>query len=310
MRPYLVEIRSFDDVKRLWSSVRSVPGRTEGREHYHEERYYLGLYLLALGTYELLAYPFQIAQAKQQHESPDFMLKWSSGQATGFEVTRATEESFQENVMTAAERMYSRRKAGAAVSGETTEPMSVLLSEDGWIGDKAEVEWCSFVQKAIEKKLEKLPSFKPASRHDLVIYDDTPLPAVNRRKVVAALNPWVDSLKANRPELGTISIIISLDVVFDVGSSVRILPYVKWAATELGAPDESSDLSERIEYAGWHAVKRALRKPVRTQGPVYFMDSHGRLVKQMADGRRFKVRVKEDGEEEEVEVVSKRPPRA
>jgi hypothetical protein len=40
------------------------------------------------------------------------------------------------------------------------------------------------------------------------------------------------------------------------------------------------------------------------------MDSRGRLMKQMPDGRRFKVRVKEDGEEEEVEVVSKRFPRA
>lgn len=233
------------------------------------------------------------------------MLKWSSGQVTGLEVTRAAEEFFQ-YVMTAAERMDDRRKAGAAISGETPEPVSVLLSEGGGVGNEAEVEWYSLVQKAIEKKLKKLPSFKPASRHDLVIYDDTPLPSVNRRKVIEDLNSWVSSLKTNRPELGTISIIISLDVVFDVGGSARILPYVKWAAAELEAPDKSSDLSERIEYAGWHAVKRALRKPVGTQGPVYFMDSHGRLIKQMADGQRFEVRVQEDGEE----VVIKRPPRA
>lgn len=310
MRSYSVEIHSFDDVKRLWSSVRLVPGRTEGRQHYQEERYCLGLYLLALGTDELLAYPFKVAQAKQQHESPDFILQWSSGQVTGLEVTRATEESFQAYVMTAAERVYSRRKAGAAVSGETTGPVSVLLSEDGWIGDDAEVGWCSFAQKAIEKKLEKLSNFKPASRHDLVIYDDTPLPAVDRRKVIAVLRPWVSSLKATQPQLGTISLIISLDIVFDVGDSARILPYIKWTAPELEAPDESSDLSKRIEYAGWHAVKRALRKPVGIQGPVYFMDSHGRLIKQLADGQRFEVRVKKDGEEEVVEEVIKRPPRA
>ena len=305
MRPYSVKIRSFDDVKRLWSSVRSVPGRTGGRKHYHEEQYCLGLYLLALGTYELLAYPFQVAQAKPQQESPDFLLKWSSGQITALEVKMATEESFQ-YVMTAAARMYDRRKAGAAVSGETTEPVSVLLSEGGWIGDEAEVEWCSFVQKVIEKKLKKLPSFKPASRHDLVIYNDTPLPAVDRRKVVTALSPWVGSLKANRPQLGTISLILSLDVVFDVGGSTRMLPYVQWAVPDLEASDESSDLAERIEYAGWHAVQRALRKPVGTQGPVYFMDSRGRLMKQTADGQRFEVQVKEDGEE----VVIKRPPSA
>src|SRR6266704_3596519 len=114
MRPYSVEIRLFDDVKRLWASVRSVPGRTGGRKHYHEEQYCLGLYLLALGTYELLAYPFQVAQAKPQQESPDFLLKWSSGQITALEVKMATEESFQ-YVMTAATRMYDRRKAGAPV---------------------------------------------------------------------------------------------------------------------------------------------------------------------------------------------------
>jgi len=120
------------------------------------------------------------------------------------------------------------------------------------------------------------------------------------------LIPWVGSLKANRPQLGTISLILSLDVVFDVGGSTRMLPYVQWAVPDLEASDESSDLAERIEYAGWHAVKRALRKPVGTQGPVYFMDSRGRLMKQMADGQRFEVQVKEDGEE----VVIKRPPSA
>ena len=304
MRPYSVEIHSLADVKRLWSSVRLVPGRTEGRQHYHEERFCLGLYLLALGTHDLLAYPVKVAQAKQQHESPDFTLEWPSGQVTGLEVTRATEESFQ-SLMTAIEKMSSRRKAEVAVYGETPEPVNVSL-DDGWIDEEPQVKWCSLVQKAIEKKLEKLPSFKPASRHDLVIYDDTPLLPVQRRKVIEDLHSWVSSVKANRPQLGTVSIIISLDVVFDVSGSVRILPYVEWAATELEAPDESSDLAERIAYAGWHAVKRTLRKPVGTQGPVYFMDSHGRLIKQMADGQRFEVRVKKNGEE----VVIKRPPRA
>src|SRR5215813_8178628 len=212
MRPYSVEIHSFDDVKQLWSSVRSVPGRTEGREHYHEERYCLGLYLLALGTNELLDYPFQVVEARQRHESPDFMLQWPSGQVTGLEVTRATEESYQ-YLMTTSERMNNR-------------PVAILLSERGWMDDEAEKEWCSLVQKAIEKKLNKLESFKPASRHDLIIYDDTPIPAVNRRKVVAALNSWVGNLRANRPELGAISIIISLDVVFDVGRNTRVLPYI------------------------------------------------------------------------------------
>ncbi len=76
------------DVRRFWRSVCSVPGRADGRRHYHEERYSLGLYLLALAEHEQLTYPLRI----EQKESPDFMLTWPSGELTGLEVTRATEQ--------------------------------------------------------------------------------------------------------------------------------------------------------------------------------------------------------------------------
>ena len=196
-----------------------MPMRTEGREHFHEERYCVGLYLLALGTYRLLGYPFQV----EQGESPDFMVTWSSGEVTGLEITRATTQRMQ-RAMTEDQREYLRREAAAKASGISPEPVSRLLSHGGWIGDEAEKDWCLLFQEIIEKKLKKLPAFRPASRHDLVICDDTLLPAVDRRKVVAALRPWVSSLAANAPTLGTISAIISLDVLFDLGGSAPVLP--------------------------------------------------------------------------------------
>lgn len=37
------EFHSLDDIRRFWTAVRSIPSRAEGREHYHEEQYSLGL---------------------------------------------------------------------------------------------------------------------------------------------------------------------------------------------------------------------------------------------------------------------------
>jgi hypothetical protein len=178
------KFRSVADVRRFWRSVGSVPGRTEGRKHYHEERYSLGLYLLGLAEHEILTYPLRV----DQEESPDFMLTWPSGELTGLEVTRATEQWLQ-RTMTASEKEYGRRTIEVAASGEEPEPVSIPLSQGGWVGDEAEDEWRSLVQRAIEQKLAKLPKFRPASRHDLLIYDDTPLPAIDRRKVLAAISP-------------------------------------------------------------------------------------------------------------------------
>ncbi len=223
-----INLESYDDVKRLWSSVRSMPGRTKGREHFHEEHYCLGLYLLALGYHRPLDYPFQIEQGKQ-HESPDFMLTSSSGDVTGIEVTRATTRWIQQ-AMTEAEREYLRREAASVASGTNPEPVCVSLSHVGWIGDEAPVQWCLSIQKAIDGKVEKLSNFRRASRYDLLIYDDTPFPTVDRRKVVAALHPWAGSLNRTALRLGRISVVMSLDVVFDLGGSTRLLQYNQWNA--------------------------------------------------------------------------------
>ena len=269
-----------------------MPGRTEGRRHYHEERYSLGLYLLALAEHELLTYPLRV----EQGESPDFMLTWPSGELTGLEVTRATEQWLQRS-MTASEKEYGRRTVGVTTSGEKPEPVCIPLSQAGWVGDEAEVEWCSLVRRTIEQKLAKLPNFRPVPHNDLLIYDDTPLPTVDRRKVLAAISPWARRLNEKRPAFGKISVIISLDVLFDLGGTCRIFPYIDWSAPELGDSKNLRAFSARVEDAGRIAVERAVGRHTGMQKPVYFKHSRDKVVKLTPDGRRFEVRLREDGEE-------------
>ena len=44
----VIEVRSAANVRTFWLRVREVSRRTEGRSKKQYERYYLGLYLLAL----------------------------------------------------------------------------------------------------------------------------------------------------------------------------------------------------------------------------------------------------------------------
>jgi hypothetical protein len=286
------KFNSVVDVQRFWQSVRSVPRRTEGRKHYHEERYGLGLYLLALAEHKLLTYPFRI----EQDESPDFMLTWPSGEVTGLEVTRATEQWLQ-RAMTASEKEYRSREAIAGAHGETPETVCISLSQSGWAGDEAEVEWCGLIRQAIEQKLAKLPTFRPASHQDLLIYDDTPLPAVDRRRVLTAIGPWARGLNEKKGAFGKISVIISLDVLFDLGGACRIFPYIDWSIPELDDLKNFRAFSARVEEAGQIAVERAIGQHTGMRKPVYFKHSGDKIVKLAPDGRRFEVRLRKDGEE-------------
>jgi hypothetical protein len=299
VRPHVWTIRSFDDVKRLWSSVRSVPWRTEGRERHHLERHHLGLYLLALGTHRLLSYPFQV----EQGESPDFMVSWPAGEVTGVEVTRATTPWLQ-RAMTDGEREYRRREAVAEESGTEPEPVVTWLPRGG--RDEPERDWCCLVREAIERKLARWNRFRPASRYDLVIADDTGVGGIDWRKVTVYLQRWLRSLDVRALKLGTISVNISLDVLFDLRGEARVLPYVDWNAPPLDQEGELREFSDRIEYAGQHAVARVLRHHAEQNNPIYSMDSRGRLVKQTSDGDRFEVRVDEEGTEIVVARLSRR----
>lgn len=261
--------------------------------------YCLGVFLLALGRHGLLDYPLVVNRG----ESPDFIVTERSGEAVGLEVTRATEAWLQRE-MTSADREYRRRELTAEKSGIDAEPVLIALSQKGWVGEEAETQWCALVRRSIEGKVAKLSKFAPATRHDLLIYDDTPLPTVDRRKVLAFLDPWAADLKSRAPMLGRISIVISVDVLFDVGGKSRILPYVHWSAPDLDETPDVRSFSERVDLAGRVQVERTIREPsedqtsaFKTDTPAYYVDRDGRIIKRTPEGRRFEVRVKDNGGE-------------
>src|SRR5438128_2672853 len=134
--------------------------------------------------------------------------------------------------MTASEKEYGRRAVKVTASGEEPKLVYIPLSEVGWVGDDAEVEWCSLIREAIKHKLAKLPNFRPAFHHDLLIYDDMLFLVVDRRKVFAVISPWVRRLNETKSSFGKISVIISLDVLFDLGGVCRIFPYIYRSAPE------------------------------------------------------------------------------
>ncbi len=277
------QFRSAEDVSRFWEKHRHVPGRADGRKKYQEERFNLGVYLLALVRHDLLTYPFSIEQFEEK-VSPDFMFTWESGETTGLEVTRATEQWFERR-MTLADRELRNGQEGTAV----------LLSPLGWAGDQPEKEWCLLFEKAIEKKVAKLniPNlFKPASNYDLLVYDETSLPTVDRQKVLTALRTNVRKLMEQEHALGKVSIVSSLDVIFDVGGACRILCYIE--PPNLDDPASLQAFSERATYAAWFSAERAVQEHRRAGRPVYSTDAEGRIIKETPDGR-FEVRLAEDG---------------
>jgi hypothetical protein len=81
----------------------------------------------------LLPYPLKVLEA----ESPDFMLIWPSGEMTGLEATRATDQALQQ--------WLTRREK------ERDEGSAKMFSPLGYAGDQLEKEWYDFVRLAIEK---------------------------------------------------------------------------------------------------------------------------------------------------------------
>jgi hypothetical protein len=280
------EFESRDEVWRFWLRVREAPRRTDGRTAKQYERYYLGLYLLALAERELLPYPLLVLES----ESPDFMLTWKSGETTGLEITRATDHELQKWLS----RVGNQRPEGCAKG----------FPSFGYAGDQLEREWCDVVREAIEKKTRMLSEYKPAVRHDVLVSDDTRAGAGGRRKVLALLEPWARELKRADTRLGKISVAASLDVLYDIGGASRIFPYVRWSAPEMDDSGGKESLSERAELAGRVAVERAVRepseRPVPTGGgaaPGYYVDAKGRIIKRTPEGRRFEVRINNEGTE-------------
>jgi len=273
-------------VKEFWKRFQRVPARKR-RTKRDEERYCLALYLLALATHRKLKYPLRI----EEGESPDFLVTWSSGKTTGLEVTKATNMWVQRE-MTKMEVEFEKREMEAKAHGAEAEPVSLTLSQHGWSGNQAEAQWLWFIQDAVKRKLSKLTKFRSTSRQDLVVYDDTPLAAIERPKVFPVLSRWLSQTRNVNPRLGRVSIIVSLDLLLETGDGLEVLPFVNWSN-----PDATPDFGERIEFIGEKAVTTAIRKHKQQGRPIHFTDSRGRLVKEVPDGTRYQVRVEPNGKE-------------
>lgn len=250
------EFRSAEDVSGFWDKYRTVPGRIDGRKRHHEERYCLGLYLLALADHDLLTYPLSVDEG----ESPDFMLSWPSAEVTGLEVTRATEPRLQRPI-TENEKAVRKLELEAFAAEKAPELTfaSTALSAFGWADDQADSEWCSLFKAAIEKKLSKFSKFRPAHRYDLLVYDDTPVSPVHRKTILSEMRPYLERLQRENPKLGKTSFVVSLDLIFDVGGECRRFPYVEWSEVRSGDRDKLMTFAHRVEQAGQVAVKRAIR---------------------------------------------------
>jgi len=175
------------------------------------------------------------------------VLKWKGGEAAGLEVTRATDQQLQ--------RWLNRSEK------ERPNGRPLISSPMGYAGDQLEEEWCGFVREAIDKKVAKLSGYRPVARHDLLISDDTRAGAGDRRKVVARLDPWVRDLKRKESKLGKVSVVASLDVLYDLGGESRIFPYVQWSAGELEDGAFEEGFSRRAALAGRVTVERTIREP-------------------------------------------------
>jgi hypothetical protein len=283
-----IQIRSLADVRKFWLSVRDVPPRTQSRSNKQYERYYLGLYLLALAGRGFLRYPLKVIEG----ESPDFMLVGRSGKETGLEITRATDEQFQ-MAITRAEKEHPNGSAFVA-------------SMAGYVGDQLESEWCALVRETIERKVRKFAKFRTASRYDLIVPDDTRMGAGDRRKVMEILAPWARELREREPKIGKISVIASLDVLYDIGKGSLIIPFVKWSSPTSNGAEKGESFSDRVVYAGQFIAKSAIRAHKATGSPLYSIDSKGRLVKETADGRRYEIRISETGEERTAQELSRK----
>jgi hypothetical protein len=215
------EFRSPKDIQRFWEKAQYVPRRTQGRTKKQMERYYAALYLLLLAENGLLSYPLALREEESPNgELPDFMMMWPSGEATGLEVTRAAENVVQA-VITHVEKQH---------------PDGALLIPNpaGYAGDKLERAFCDLVQRIVEKKIQdRFPKYK-VSQCDLLVHDESSMGAGDRRKTGEILKPWTRDLKLREPKLRKLSIIVSLDVLYDVGGESRVFHYINW-----NAPDET-----------------------------------------------------------------------
>jgi hypothetical protein len=176
-----------------------------------KEQFCFRRYALTLATHRMWRFPCKVSMG----ERPDFMVTFGS-KSHGVEVTEATTELFQRD-LTRSERC-----------GSLYEDM-----DDGWVGDGPEQAWCKAVVDAIEAKVRLIGGYRPAARHDILIYSNHPTDSVRgmggRRPEYDRLQSFaqqrVESWK-REPSLGIISIIDGSTLLYDLTGRFERWPVV------------------------------------------------------------------------------------
>jgi hypothetical protein len=257
------EFRSAREVSLFWEKYKNVPERTVRFGYAYEKRFCLGLYLLGLVSNRLLTFPVRVHQSRGRN-TPDFTLSEHLRESVDLEVVHAIERPFQANT----------------------------IEED---------EWWSFFHNAVETRFTAMSNPRKLQESKLLIRDEVPLTRANRHRTIPRLRRWAQTVK-QRYGVSEVSIILWLDVVYDVGGNCQVFDFIE--PPRLDDRRSVTNFAKRMEYAGNLAVQRAIREHLKAGRPVYWMDSSNRLVRQTSDGRRFHVRYTINGDEK---IISELP---
>lgn len=171
-----------------------VPLRSEGRTTENVERYAIVHLLSTLAKESAITYPVTLVH----RDKPDFLFSMSQ-KRIGIEHTEAVPQN-------EAQKAFLREKGhGPDVHfvsrhkpGESEKKAKQLIKEidadeagDGWVGDSVELEWADAINHFVLEKKIKIAKdgFDRYDENWLLVYDNWPLPAVNREKAARILLP-------------------------------------------------------------------------------------------------------------------------
>ena len=212
----------------------TVPPRTAGRTAHHRERYCIVKYLRQLNTQNLLRFPFELSK----EESPDFVLRFQSGQSIGIEHTDFGSEQYQR-----ALDSLEREPANTSIKFSDFDKPNDLrdvrvafvrpgekLSGAGWEGNKPEEQWVELLNQRILAKTEKLnrDHFSRHNRNELLLYDNSHVVvAVNLDRALLMLVESRNSKErepSEKCEFDTISVVRDSIVAIDVFQNPTACP--------------------------------------------------------------------------------------
>jgi hypothetical protein len=199
----------------------NVPPRTERKDQFAEELRCLRRYLFPLADKGLLEFPIEVVK----HEPPDFICRSRTGESIGLEVTKATRKEFEADLT----RWHRQQATRHYVSDQATGTM--FLDVLGWAGDAVETEWVGYIRSSIADKLSDIASYSVAEC-DLLIYDNTPLPAPNLKTVAEGVRlQFVKEPLADKEgrSFRVISVIRDPWLIYDIARKPQVLRYdVAW----------------------------------------------------------------------------------